>query len=195
MLQLARYWFQMASLPTSKTITYDEWLRMPGVQDAIEEVVNGEIRILPAPKWNHSIIIENVRDEMVAQVDRQEVRVVASAFGLIVRKYPLTERVPDLAVFMRSTIVEQDGYIHSAPQLLAEVLSPSNSRKDMDEKLDDYASLGVPEVWIVSPEARTVEVLLLEAGKYRRAQILAEGILQPKLFPQVQVDIASVWPR
>ena len=37
----------MASLPQSTTVTYEEWLRMPEVQDAIEEVVNGEIRIMP----------------------------------------------------------------------------------------------------------------------------------------------------
>jgi hypothetical protein len=37
-------------------------------------------------------------------------------------------------------------------------------------------------------------VLLLEDGRYRRSQILAEGLLQPKLFPQVHVDIARIWP-
>ena len=50
------------------------------------------------------------------------------------------------------------------------------------------------EVSIVSPEARTVEVLLLEGGHFHRSQILADGLLQPKLFPQVQVDIARIWP-
>ena len=38
----------MATLTKSKTVTYEEWLRMPEVTDAIEEVVNGEIRIMPA---------------------------------------------------------------------------------------------------------------------------------------------------
>ncbi|HXB66952.1 MAG TPA: Uma2 family endonuclease [Candidatus Acidoferrales bacterium] len=184
----------MASLPSSKTITYDEWLRMPEVRDAIEEVVNGEIGIMPAPKWNHSIIVENIRDALVADLDRQEVRVVATTFGLIIRKRPLTSRIPDLAVFTKSSIVEQDGYIHSAPQLVVEVLSPANSRIERAEKLDDHASLGVPEVWVVSPEARTVEVLLLEAGSFRRSQILADGLLQPRLFPHVHVDIARIWP-
>jgi Uma2 family endonuclease len=94
---------------------------------------------------------------------------------------------------MKSSIVEQDGYIHSAPQLIVEVLSPANTRLERAEKLDDYASLGVPEVWIVSPEARTVEVLLLEDGHYRRSQILADGFLQPKLFPGVQLDVARIW--
>ena len=49
-------------------------------------------------------------------------------------------RVPDLAVFQASTIVEQDGYIHSAPQLAVEVLSPANTRREREEKLNDYAS-------------------------------------------------------
>ena len=48
----------MASLPHSKTVTYEEWLRMPEVKR--EEVVNGEIRIMPAPSWNHGDIIENL---------------------------------------------------------------------------------------------------------------------------------------
>src|SRR5664279_423252 len=72
-------------------------------------------------------------------------------------------RIPDVAVFRKSTIVEQDGYIHSAPQLVVEVLSPGNTRRERERKLADYASLGVPEMWVVSPEARTVEVLYLES--------------------------------
>ena len=184
----------MASLPNSKTVTYEEWLRLPEVSDAIEEVVDGEIRIMPPPKWSHSEIVDNLHDELAAQVDRRATRVKVSDFGLIVRKSPLTSRVPDLALFDRSTIVEQDGYIHSAPQLVVEVLSPANTRREREEKLADYASLGVPEVWVVSPEARTVEILQLADGKLRTAAILASGTLTPKLFPHVSVDIATIWP-
>lgn len=167
---------------------------MPEVQDAIEEVVNGEIRIMPAPKWNHSEIIQDLGIMFVTQVDQRATRVIWSDFGLIVRRQPLTSRVPDLAVFDRASIVQEDGYIHSAPQLIVEVLSPSNTRRAMEEKLGDYASISVPEVWVLSPEGRTVEVLLLENGFLRRSQILADGILQPKLFPHVHIDIAKIWP-
>jgi Uma2 family endonuclease len=75
-----------------------------------------------------------------------------------------------------------------------EVLSPANTRREQQEKLEDYASLGVPEVWIASPEARTVEVLLLAEGRLRTAAILAEGMLKPNHFPDVQIDIARIWP-
>ena len=35
---------------------------MPEVSDAIEEVVNGEIRIMPPPKWNHTQIVQSLYD-------------------------------------------------------------------------------------------------------------------------------------
>src|SRR5206468_3628489 len=124
----------------------------------------------------------------------REVSVKVSVFGLIIRRAPLTSRVPDLAVFERRTIVERDGYIHAAPQLIVEVLSPANTRSEPQEKLADCASLSVPEVWVISPEARTVEILLLENGQLRRSALLAEGILKPTCFPHVQIDIAQIWP-
>jgi len=184
----------MASLPDPKTVTYDEWLRMPEVQNATEEVVNGEIRIMPPPKWKHAAIVRRIRLSLERQLDPDRVLVHDSQFGLVISKRPLTSRVPDLAVFESDTIVEQDGYIHSAPQLVVEVLSPANTRREREEKLGDYASIGVPEVWVVSPEGRTVEILYLAEGYLRSAQILREGILIPMHFPAGQVDIARIWP-
>ena len=184
----------MASLPNPQTVTYDQWLRMPEVTDAIEEVVDGEILIMPPNKWKHTVIVANLRDALVEQLDRREVQVVDSSFGLVIRKAPLTSRVPDLAVFRKSEIVEQDGYIHSAPQLVVEVLSPGNTRRERERKLADYASLGVPEMWVVSPEARTVEVLYLENGFLRSALALTQGVLEPRQFPGVQIQIAEIWP-
>lgn len=184
----------MASLPNSKTVTYEEWLRMPEVDDAIEEVVNGEIRIMPPAKVNHAWIVANLNNLIQSYFDRRRVIVFTGSFGLVIRKAPLTSRIPDLAVFQVASMVQKDGYMHSAPQLLVEVLSPANTRREREEKLGDYASLGVPEVWVVSPEARTVEILYLDDGFLRTSQILASGTLTPKLFPNVKVDIAAIWP-
>ena len=183
----------MASLPNSKTVTYEEWLRMPIVSDQIEEVVNGEIRLMPPNKWKHADIVDNLRDALFLQLDRRTFRVTTTKFGLIIRKSPLTVREPDLAVFERNTIVVRDGYIHSAPGLIVEVLSPANRRREREEKLADYASLGVPEFWVISPEDRTVEVLHLESRAYRRFGLFSEGVLASRAFPGVQISIAQIW--
>ena len=167
---------------------------MPEVIDAIEEVVNGEIRIMPPAKAKHAHIVARLSAALIRQLDENLAVVWTGSFGLVIRKAPLTSRIPDIAVFKLATMNEQDGYIHSAPQLLVEVLSPGNTRREREEKLGDYASIGVPEVWVISPEARTVEVLLLEDGRLHSTQVLARGVLTPKLFPLVNVDIARIWP-
>jgi len=91
-------------------------------------------------------------------------------------------------------VVVIDDYYHSAPQLAVEVLSPSETRRMTEEKLRDYESIGVEEVWLISPEAATVEVLLFQDGALRQSQILTNGILKPKHFPGVEIDIAGIWP-
>ena len=167
---------------TTRTVTYEEWLNMTVVEDAVEEVVNGEVRILPPNKWKHALIVENLSEALKSKLDRKAARVVGSVFGLIIRKKPLTSRVPDLAVFLKQNIVEQDGYIHSAPELVVEVLSPANARRDMADKIRDYESIGVPELWIISPEAQTIEVILLENGKLVTHNVLAQGQLRRSVF-------------
>ena len=171
-------------------VTYDEWLPTPEVQDATEEVIDGEIRITPPPKFIHAWTVGNVRKALVTYLDRPGFLVATAQFGLVIRKAPLTVRVPDLAVFEKDSIVEQDGYVHSPPQLVAEVLAPG---EDLGRKLADYASLGVPEIWAVSPEAQTVEILTSKNGTLRSAQTLSHGVLTSPHFPQVTVNVNDLW--
>jgi Uma2 family endonuclease len=179
---------------TSKILTYEEWLALPEVE-GVEEVVNGEIVKMPLNKVIHADIVENLADLLKSQVDRRTVQVRVSTFGLVIRRDPITTRVPDIAVFIRSNVIAQDGYIHSAPELVVEVLSPANTRAERAGKLRDYESLGVPEVWVVSPEAQTVEILLLQDGRLATTSLLREGQLKPTRFPEASVDVAAIWPK
>jgi Uma2 family endonuclease len=179
---------------TPKTLTYAEWLQLPETE-GIEEVVKGEIRKMPPNKWKHTRIVELLARQFWARLDPESTYVTTSVFGLVIRKDPLAMRAPDLALFHADRVVEQDGYIHSAPELIVEVLSPSNTRAEREEKLADYASLGVPEVWVVSPEAQTVEVLTLQDGRLVTTSLLRGGELTPMRFPEARIDIAAIWPK
>jgi Uma2 family endonuclease len=182
----------MATIP--KVVSYEEWLQMPVVEDCVEEVVNGEIRIMPPNKWeSHSVVVDNLRRILGNQLDPKTVRVVDTIFGLVISEEPLTCRVPDLGVFRKQNVITRDGYIRSAPELIVEVLSPANTRRERAEKLSDYERILVPEVWVVSPEARTVEVLRLDGGALKTYALLREGQVQPVHFPEAVVDIASIW--
>ena len=183
----------MATIP--KTVSYQEWLTMPVVQDAIEEAVNGEIRIMPPNKLIHARVVHRLALAFARALDDRSVEILESGFGLVIVKDPLTCRIPDLALFHRSNIVEEDGYVHSAPDLAIEVLSDSDTRRARQEKLRDYESLGVPEVWLVSPQAQTIEVMLLDAGKLRTGTIIVEGQIRPTHFPEAVIEVTSIWPE
>jgi Uma2 family endonuclease len=149
---------------------------------------------MPPARSTHARIVAKLMIALRNQLDVARYDVLPGSLGVVIRKEPLTCRNPDLAVFDRTTLVEENGYFHSAPQLAIEVLSPSETRRMTERKLRDYGDIGTSEVWIISPEAGTVEVLLLENGQLRRSSILAEGILKPREFPNVQVDISTIWP-
>ncbi len=87
---------------------------------------------------------------------------------------------PDVLVVLKENFDKvADNRIIGAPDLVVEVASPSTAIYDRHDKLVAYARAGVPEYWIVDPDARTVEVLLLEApGMY-----LSQGIFRGKAMP------------
>ena len=56
-----------------------------------------------------------------------------------------------------------------------EILSPSNTRRRVQDALADYAAIGVKECWLVSLDARTIEVLTLVNGEWQRLALLGIG--------------------
>jgi Uma2 family endonuclease len=75
---------------------------------------------------------------------------------------------PDLLFIRRERLsIVTEPNIQGAPDLVIEVLSPSNASFDRETKLQVYARAGVRELWYVDPGARTAEVLNLgDDGRY-----------------------------
>ena len=84
--------------------------------------------------------------------------------------------------------------MEGAPGLVVEILSPSNSRADIQDKLDDYAGLGVRECWLVSPEGRTVEVLRAADGGWERASLSGVGdIVTSVVLEDIEVAVSDIF--
>ena len=58
----------------TKTVFYEEWLAMPIVEDAIEEVVGGEVRLMPPNKTTHAKIVQALTAAFVRQLDESKSR-------------------------------------------------------------------------------------------------------------------------
>lgn len=75
--------------------------------------------------------------------------------------------VPDVGGWRTErTPSAKTAFIESAPDWIAEILSPSTQAIDRTHKLAIYAQFGVPHCWYIDPLARTLEVLALENGKW-----------------------------
>lgn len=87
-------------------------------------------------------------------------------------------RVPDVAFVRWDRLpggkVPRDQVLSAAPDLVVEILSPSNTKKEMDDKLKEYFKAGVRLVWYVDPEKRTAEVYTSPTNV---EQLDADGIL------------------
>ena len=75
---------------------------------------------------------------------------------------------PDLVVITKENagLVNWNRGIYGVPDMVVEVISRSTRLKDMTVKKDSYEACGVKEYWIVDPSFKTVDVFLLNDGKY-----------------------------
>lgn len=81
---------------------------------------------------------------------------------------------PDISVICDLSKLDDHG-CKGAPDMIAEVLSPSTARSDRFIKLNLYQRAGVKEYWIVDPLSRSVQVFLLSGGHYEAAEYYSAG--------------------
>lgn len=83
------------------------------------------------------------------------------------------------------------------PDLIVEILSPSARNSDRGRKLRIYECFGVEFYWLVDPDARTIQPLVLRGGKYVAEPVLKAGDqLGSPLFPDIVLeDVGSIVPN
>ena len=146
--------------------TYDDWARLPD-DGTRYEVIDGELYMTPPPATPHQFTSGNLFELMRLFVRAKKLgHVLASPIGvrLPTQRVPLEPDIVFVAAAHKSIIQEQ--YIEGVPDLVVEVLSPSNWIYDRKEKFNVYKLAGVPEYWIVDYRAKTVEVFVFERGDY-----------------------------
>ena len=102
------------------------------------------------------------------------------------------EIAPDVAVYCDKEQIFYRGYI-GIPQLVVEVLSPSNSDDDLIVKKDLYEKYGVPEYWIVSPMSKKVWIYSLVDDKYElKHSCTLNDKIKSIRFSDLVVDLSDV---
>ena len=173
-----------------------------------EEWINNIKFMSPRPRYNHielqgEIYMQlkqyfkkrcNVSIEaalFLTKDDPIEIKNDKNKIDLLV-KSKKAEVAPDVAVYCDKNQIFYRGYI-GVPQLVVEVLSPSNADDDLIVKKDLYEKYGVPEYWIISPMSKKVWIYMLIDNKYelKNSCTLNDKFTSTR-FEELEIDLSEV---
>ncbi|CAN5916123.1 Uma2 family endonuclease [soil metagenome] len=126
------------------------------------ELVRGDLFVTPAPSVGHETILVRLTGILAPFVVANDLGKVLHPRAVV--RFEGSEVEPDLMV--RRLHPDLDWDDAPTPSLVVEVLSGATRRRDLAEKRQFYTDVGVPEYWIVDPDARSVQVVRTGASDY-----------------------------
>lgn len=168
--------------------TFADMLEM---EEEYIEIIDGELYMMAEPTLPHQIISGELFAQLHAYLVGKKCRVVYSPFAARLfekegddPKSTRTVVEPDLAVICDREKIDRRG-CKGAPDLVIEILSPSNRKRDLHIKYILYQKAGVREYWIVNPDMCTVSVHTLQEDElygspmvYTRDSTVPVGVLE-----------------
>jgi Uma2 family endonuclease len=142
-------------------MTADELFMMPD-DDHRYDLIKGELRRMSPAGSEHGALDARLTGAVGQYVEEHDLgEVFGAETGFKLASNPDTVLGPDLA-FVSNERIPPSGipvaYWPGAPDLAVEVVSPGNSRREIEEKITEYLAAGVRLVWIISPKRRTVTI-------------------------------------
>lgn len=183
--------------PAKRRATYEDLLAVPDHQ--VAEILDGELFTSPRPASPHARAASDLGSELIFPFDKGR----GGPGGWIILFEPelhLGEHVlvPDLAGWRRERMPEMPHVpaFELAPDWICEVLSPSTVARDRVRKLPIYAKERVRHVWLVDPDAQTLEVFRLDGEGWRLVGTWeGDARLRAEPFDAVELELGGLWSR
>ncbi|MEH2239634.1 Uma2 family endonuclease [Nostoc sp.] len=163
----------------------DEWKRY--------EIIDGELFVTRAPHWKHQGTAGNICLELQVWSRSSGLGETRQTAGIIFTD--ADNVIPDVVWISHerlTQLLDDEGHLRGAPELIAEVLSAgtTNERRDREAKLKLYSSTGVQEYWIANWQLQQLEVYRREAAQLKLiATLLADDEITSPLLPGFGVRV------
>ena len=153
----------------------------------------------PAPNVAHQRIVQKLSLAFGNYFYKKSCQIFLAPFDVRLpvpskKGNPTTVVQPDLCVICDPTKLDEQG-CNGAPDLVIEVLSPGNSKREMNEKFQVYEESGVKEYWLVYPLDKNVIVYILNPeGQFIGLRPAIDGqALHATIFPELVVDLGELF--
>ncbi len=188
----------LSDLDLNKQYTYSDYLLWQ-FSERIELIKGFILKMSPAPNRRHQTVSQNLNFSIYSYFKKKSCSVFVAPFDVRLpvksAKKDTTVVQPDICIICDESKLDDQG-CNGAPDLIIEILSPKNSKHDVDTKFKLYQESGVKEYWIVEPEERIVLVYSLQNEIYIGSKPFSEGeIIESKLFPEIKIEVVDVFDK
>jgi len=148
-------------LDFSKSYTYADYYSWR-FEERLELIKGKIFRMSPAPSGNHQIVSLNISGELYNYLKGKPCKVFAAPFDVrLVRDEKSDKKIktvvqPDVCVICDPDKMADPRSCLGAPDIIVEILSPGNNKKEIKTKYDLYEEFGVKEYWVVQPDEQTL---------------------------------------
>ena len=171
---------------------YGDYCLLP--EDKRYDLIDGELYMAPAPSSRHQRLLLRLARLLADFIELHGLgEVYIAPLDVILSEQDVLQ--PDLLFVAqeRREIISERG-CEGPPDLVVEILSPATEQRDRELKRKVYAKYGVPEYWLVDPEAESIEVMTLEAEDFGSPSVyLREGLVVSRIIPRLSLAVSQVF--
>jgi len=187
----------MGELVIKERLTGDDLLRMGEDATTGYELIEGELVKMSPAGLDHGDSELNVGFELKLWNRQYKLgRVAGGEVGFYTRGNSNTVRAAD-ALFISNErlagITSTEGFLHVAPDLVVEVISPGNTAEEIEVKTQEWFDFGVRMVWLVYPKTKRVHVYTTPV---RSILLSADDLLEGgDVLPGFSVKVSAFFER
>lgn len=187
------------ALALTNELTYEAYMAEPQVEGRYD-IVHGVRIFMPGASRRHQRIADSITQLLRGFEQQTGLGISVSApYDVLIRRSPrMQTRQPDVLFVSYARLTQsgsdsEEGPLETAPELVVEVISNSETQRILGSKLADYVSIGVSECWVVRPDVGTVEVLALTPGGASSVAVYGDGEeVQSVVFAGLSVSVADI---
>lgn len=175
-------------MATKTLLTVEDFLRLPEPADERHELIEGELVRMSPTMPLHNMTRDNLLVLLREFLKGRRLGAVLSEQAFILSEDKV--RIPDISFVCQGRLNELSKLPEGAPDLAIEIISPSNTPREIDQKVSDFFAAGSKRVWLVYPEHREVYIHGLAGVTRRTAEELLED---PELLPGFSVKVSTLF--
>jgi Uma2 family endonuclease len=193
---------KLSDLDLTKTYSYADYLLWQ-FQERVELIKGKIFEMSPAPSRKHQEVSRVLNRYLDRYFEHNSCGLYTAPFDVRLVNFKkstddtkvFTVVQPDLCVVCDREKLDDRGCLGS-PDLVIEILSPGNSKKEMGIKFDLYEENGVKEYWIVNQSEKTILLYVLKDAKFIGLKPIVEsGKLESPTFPDLKFPIKNIFKQ